>query len=660
MEQIKTKEQFIEKYWKDSVYSDGSALFVSTQQPAIGEKVRIRIRMLEWAPVQKVVLRYIMDGSQRTAQMHWIRAERGLSYYETEVTMTQKKLRYQFYLQGVKENSLYCYTQKGLTSYLQNETYDFCLLADYEQPSWVKHAVFYQIFPERFANGDSSLDVQDGEILQEGFASQHIRNWYQAPAHYEESHCLDFYGGDLIGIQQKIPYLKELGVTAIYLNPIFQAPSIHKYDCIDYEHVDPHFGGDEALANLSKALHENGMRLILDISINHTGTEHKWFNRDCTFFDKSIGAYHNPQNKEREYYFLDNDGSYMGWLGHLNMPELNYHSASLRDKLYRAEDAVLRKWLKAPYHIDGWRFDVADVMAKYGPDQLDHEVWKEIRSAIKEENPQAYILAEEWNDCSEYLQGEEWDSPMDYYACARIWRPFIGMSDPVLDMTGELWGIRQRISAEAVREKMQSFLGLLPFALQQNLFNLIDSHDVNRLHNNEGIHPEEYRGAVIGQFTMMGSPCIYYGDEAAIDGYVDTIEGCRYPMPWNTGFEHKDTYQLYQKLSHLRTAHKAFAEGTFQFLYAAGQILSFARQDEKECWITVISTEREDYWLPLPVGILGAQDLEESNSFEQFSAVDALGKEMLFRKDDCGVIKLLVKAHEAYLFESRTSIPELF
>lgn len=129
---------------------------------------------------------------------------------------------------------------------------------------------------------------------------------------------MDFYGGDLEGIKQKIPYLKELGVTALYINPIFEAPSVHKYDCIDYFHMGRHFGGDEALAELSRALHENGMKLILDISINHTGVEHKWFNRDGVFFDKSQGAYNNPGSVERSFYFFkEGSNEYKGWVDNL-------------------------------------------------------------------------------------------------------------------------------------------------------------------------------------------------------------------------------------------------------------------------------------------------------------------------------------------------------
>ncbi|MCQ2510536.1 MAG: alpha amylase N-terminal ig-like domain-containing protein [Lachnospiraceae bacterium] len=638
--------------WKESIYSDGSPLFVSKLNPQIGETVKIRLRMLETAPVSRIAVRYIKDGSQRLAGMQAGERKNGLVYYETEIEMTENRLRYQFYLVG--DSVFYCYTQNGLTEYLQNETYDFCLMADYVQPEWVKNSVFYQIFPERFCNGDPSLNVGDGDMYLDGFPSQEIKDWNTVPGRYPETHCMDFYGGDLIGIRQKIPYLKELGVTAIYLNPIFLSPTIHKYDCIDYEQVDPHFGGDRALADLTKALHENGMKLMLDISVNHTGTDHRWFNRDGTWFPKSQGAYNNPDSEERSYYIFHEDGSYMGWLGHMNMPQLNYRENAVREKIYRSPQAILKKWLKPPYNIDGWRFDVADVMAKYGPDQLAHEVWKEIRKSIREENPQAVILAEDWTDCSEYLQGEEWDSTMNYYGCARVLRPFVGMSDPYLDSVmhteNSLTGINRKMPAAHVKERMKTFMALLPFAIQQNMFNLLDSHDVDRLHNREGLDLREYRGAVIVQFTMQGVPSLYYGDEAEIGGYTDSIEGCRYPMPWGTGFEQGERYKLVQTLAKLRNSEKAFSEGTFQFLYADGQILSFARQTEDSCWITVMSTEEEDRWITLPTEILGTDPAVLRNWQEKCCLTDIFGKTWSVENSGDHNLHILIPAHEAALF----------
>ena len=626
--------------WLESVHSDGTAAFVSNPAPKMLETVTVRIRFYEDAPVKHVLLRTIPNGAERFTPMRIGKREHGFVYYEAEMTMTENRMQYQFYL--VCPDVIYFYTQKDITTYIPDHTYDFVLLADYVQPEWVKDAVFYQIFPERFCNGDPSNDVQTGEYSQDGWESIRMNSWEDKPLSYEEGHCLDFFGGDLQGIKEKIPYLKELGVTAVYLNPIFYAPSVHKYDCLDYFHVDPHFGGDEALAELSQALHANGMKLILDISINHTGIAHKWFNRDAIWFDKAVGAFHNPESRERAFYFFGENNCYHGWLGVHTLPTLNYTSDALREIIYRGEDSVLKKWLKPPYSIDGWRFDVADVFARNDRVQLAHELWPEIRKSIKAVNPQAYILAEDWGDCAEYMQGKEWDSPMNYYGCGRVMRQFLGETDPFMAKNPLLWNISYKMTAEDVKNRVMQHLAKLPYALWENQFNLLGSHDISRLHNNPAVHPEEYRGAVIFQFMLTGAPSVYYGDEAEAEGTLGSMEGCRYPMPWNKDFRNSDTFRFYQTLAHTRTEHTALRRGGMKFLYAADYTVAIARFDEKEAFVGILSANPEDIAIRLPLGAIGAV---KPNGEE-----DLFGRSLCYKKLDENSIVLKIKAHQAYFF----------
>lgn len=629
------------KKWLESVYSDGTEEFVSSPSPKLGEIVKIRIRMYADAPVEHVLLRSVPNGGERLDEMHIVKTERGLVYYEADMRMSENRMQYHFYL--VCKNVVYFYTQKEITTYVPDHTYDFVLLANYVQPAWVKEAVFYQIFPERFCNGDESNDVRSGEYSQDGFPTIHMPSWDARTLTYQEGHCLDFYGGDLQGVREKIPYLKELGITAVYLNPIFHAPSVHKYDCIDYFHVDPHFGGDEALAQLSAALHENGMKLILDISINHTGIDHKWFNRDGIWFDKSVGAYNNPDSKERSYYFFGEDNSYHGWYGVETLPTLNYTADSLRDVIYRAEDSVLKKWLKPPYNIDGWRFDVADVFARNDAVQLADELWPEIRRSIKAVNPQAYILAEDWGDCAHYMQGNEWDSPMNYYGCGRVIRQFLGEPDLFMGRNAILRNIPYKMTAEDVKNRVTEHLAKLPYALQQNQFNLFDSHDVSRLHNNPAVHPEEYRGAVIFQFMLPGAASIYYGDEAGADGVLDSNEGCRYPMPWGKDFKAEKNYLLNQTMAHWKAEHKALSHGGMKFLYAQEQVVALARFRGDEVFVGILSTGDRDVKIRLPLGAVGAVSPKGN--------ADVFGKALEYTVLDDRSIELTVGAHQAYFME---------
>ncbi len=628
--------------WLESVYSDGTACFVSNPQPALYDTVTIWIRLYADAPVRAVFLRTAPNGTQRLIRAEKRKTKGKLSYYAAELLITEKRMHYHFYL--ACDTVIYYYNQREITTYIPDETYDFALLCDYRQPSWVKDAVFYQIFPERFFNGNPDNDVKDGEYTYEGFKTCKVKEWESAPKPFKDTHALDFYGGDLEGIKAKIPYLKELGVTALYLNPIFRAPSTHKYDCIDYLHVDEHFGGDQALADLSAALHENGMRLILDISINHTGAGHYWFNRDGVFFDTSVGAYHNPKAKERSYYFFkEGTNEYQGWFGVENLPVLNYQSEELRKEIFRGNEAVLRKWLRPPYSIDGWRFDVADVFARNNEVQLSHELWPQIRSCMREENPQSYLLAEDWGDCSSYLTGEEWDSAMNYFGCARVLRQFLGLNDLFLNRNEILRKIPYRMSAEDVKNRILQHLSRLPWVIWQNQFNLLDSHDIPRIHTFSSVNRQEYRGAVIFQFLLVGTPCIYYGDEIGIGGDTEGDEGYRYPMPWSKVTKKPDPYSFYQRLAHLRKSSKALTEGGMKFLYAEKDVLSLARFYGSEVFVGVMSVSEKEEEIRLPLASIGADGPREKS--------DLFGSPLRWERMDEKSIRLWVPAHQAYLME---------
>lgn len=625
--------------WTESVFSDGTPLFLSNAEPKLNEKVQVRVRFWKESPVEEVWVRRIKNGGHIFEKAEYLREDDRFVYYGLTFEMNQNRMQYQFLLKA--EGKIYYYSQRGITTVTQDQIHDFVVLADYHQPDWIKEAVFYQIFPERFCNGDASLNVKTGEYQVNGYDTIAVSDWNKPAGVYEECHCADFYGGDLRGIQEKIPYLRELGVNAVYLNPIFTAPSVHKYDCIDYLHVDPHFGGDEALADLSRALHENGMRMILDISINHTGTAHKWFNKDCLYFESSVGAYHNPDVPERAYYMIHEDGTYECWDGVPELPKLNFASDELRDALYRAEDSVLKKWLKPPYEIDGWRFDVADVMANFNEKQLAKEVWPEIKKSIREENPNAYILAEHWDDCVEFMQGDSWDAPMNYYGFGRLIRQFYGAPDPFMERTEELWPFTAQISAEEFRDRAEGYLSRLPFPFWQNQYNLFDSHDIGRFHVYPGMTAEKYKGAVLALFTMIGVPSVYYGDELSIDGKIGFFEGARYPMSWERSEERGDLYQMHQKLACLRRTQKAFCEGSFRFIYAAQGVIAFARFWERECYVSVFSSREQSLEIELPLDIIGFGDAGTWS--------DVLGSERKYVSDEDGNIKLTVPVYGALL-----------
>lgn len=628
--------------WLESVYSDGSAQFVQPAFPKKGETVKVALRLFADVPILEVFLRTRINGGEERISMTRQEEKDGLVYYRTQVVCKENTMHYQFYL--VTEDMVYYYNQAGISDCMPDESYDFRIVYDYRQPSWVKNAVFYQIFPERFCNGDPSISVKDGEYQFDGHDTIQVKDWNAVPEEFERTNCLDFYGGDLIGIREKIPYLKELGVTALYLNPIFYAATIHKYDCLDYFKVDPHFGGDQALIDLVEELHKNDMRIILDVSINHTGSAHKWFNKEGIFFDKSIGAYNNPDALERNYYFFGENNSYKAWWNVDTLPTLNYTSQELREILYRGEDSLVKHWLKSPFNIDGWRFDVADVMARNEEHQLHHEVWPELAESIKSTKSDAYIVAEEWGDCPEFLQGNEWDTPMNYYGCARPVREYVGEHDLFLVREESVRKTRPNQSAKALGRRIRQHFGKIPFQLQQVQFNLLDSHDVSRLHNNPNISWEAVKVAITLLFTLPGAPSIYYGDEAGIDGRVDTNEGFRYPMPWNKAYKEDAPYKTYQTLARMKRTKEAFSEGGFKILLEEGKVFAFARFTDKQLYYIVTSMEESNREVQLPYDIFGfrkVQDLEE-----------VFGEQISYQ-DKEGNIVLQMPGKTAYVFALR-------
>ena len=629
--------------WLKSIYSDGSKYFVSKPLPETGDKIRIALKMCENPDVTAVFLQAKQNGVERPLKMKRVSSENGIVRYEVEVQVFEKEFRYFFLI--ATPGCIYYYNEGGITTHIPDESRIFRLLVNFEQPEWVKNAVFYQIFPERFCNGNPQNDVKDGEYSFDGFKCKKIADWDSVPEPYQKAHCLDFYGGDLEGIKQKIPYLKKLGITAIYLNPIFYAATVHKYDCLDYFHVDPHFGGDEALAELTQELHKNGIRIILDVSINHTGIANRWFNRDGTFFPKTEGAFNNPESPEREFYFFGADNSYKAWFDVPTLPTLNYTSQKLRDVIYKNPDSLVKKWLKAPYCTDGWRFDVADTMARNNEIQLHHTIWPEIRKSIKEENRDAYILAEDWSDCTEFLNGDEWDSQMNYYGSCRPVRQFYGQTDIFTGREKELRGVSYKMTAKDLSEQITLFLSRLPFAVRQLQFNLLDSHDVPRLHNDRSISKDSLRGAVTMLFTLPGCASIYYGDEAEIDGTVESMEACRYPMPWNKDIESTDSFKLYSALSKIKTTEAAFKDGGFKVLWDNDYVFAFARFTPEEVFVTVCSADTNSRKIEIPAYIFG-----KSFAQKPVPEKDVLGAELHSEMKD-GVLLVEVPAGKSYLIK---------
>ncbi len=277
-------------HWTAGLHHDGSELYVSNPLPRCGETVTIRLRAPANAPIRHLFLRAAPDGEEDLKAMRCVHTDGVSSWWETGLTVTMPRTTYRFKV--ISSEGAYWVNALGVSRADSPDWFDFKLLADFAAPSWLEDAVFYQIFPDRFFNGDPSNDVPPGAWNNHHGFSTSRREWDEPPLHWSEGGGLDFYGGDLQGITQKLDYLRDLGVNALYLNPIFTAYTNHRYDTADYHNVDPYLGGNEALAELRRALDRAGMRLVLDVTLNHCGARHPWF----------VAAQADPNAPTAEYF----------------------------------------------------------------------------------------------------------------------------------------------------------------------------------------------------------------------------------------------------------------------------------------------------------------------------------------------------------------------
>ena len=557
--------------WAHRVHHDGSEVYISNPLPKLGETIQIRLRTPAEHNFQTVVMRAMLDGEFRIMFMQPTTTLGTGQIWETDFKVEQHRIDYSFMMMDA--DHLYFYNQNGVSEADAPDFYAFNLIADYDAPLWIRDAVFYQIFPDRFANGDSTNDVQNDEYTLRDFSTLQ-RTWGEDPHPWEKSGNLDFFGGDLQGITQHLDYLQDLGVTGIYLCPIFTSNTNHRYDMLDFFNVDEHVGGNSALVELRSATAERGMKLMLDITTNHCAVNHHWVQEaqaDPTS-DAADCFYRNPETDDFER-----------WLGVDLLVKLNYQSEKLQNIMYRAENSVIRHWLRPPYKIDAWRIDVANMTGNFKAAQHDHAVWEGLRQAAKEENPEAYLLGEFFQDYSAHLQGDELDASMNYQGFNIPMRRWLGKK---LWIQGKELPIKNaQLSTEALVQQWAAFMASVPYPIVLQQFNQLDSHDVARiLYVTEG----DKELAKLGFALMVGfpgAPCIYYGSEIGLAGGDDPFN--RECMPGDETAWDTDLLEYHKQLLTIRHNSSALKHGGFQILHAEGDCVAFLRESNEEQVIVI-------------------------------------------------------------------------
>lgn len=625
---------------EQALFCDGTASYVNPPQPAENETITLRFRTAK-DDVDRVRLMTGVGGYDMKKE-----STRGeFDYYTINWRLNEEPFRYCFEIQDGDELCYYnkCGTSKEIVAF-----YEFVIVPGFSTPDWAKGAVMYQIFTDRFYNGDKTNDVESREYFYIGDYSRKVTDWNKYP---DKMGVREFYGGDLQGVIDKLDYLQDLGVEVLYFNPLFVSPSNHKYDIQDYDYIDPHYGvivedGGEVLAEgmtenrlatkyqkrttdlknleasnqlfikLVEELHRRGMRIILDGVFNHCGSFNKWMDRERIYEnqeDYEPGAFISPDSPYRNYFrfFKEEPGNwpyntnYDGWWGHDTLPKLNYEDSM------KLENYILyigRKWVSPPYNVDGWRLDVAADLGR--SNEYNHQFWKKFREAVKDANPEAIILAEHYGDPSDWLQGDEWDTVMNYDA----------FMEPV---TWFLTGMEKHSdeAREELRGNADNFVGSISHHMSNMLtpslqvaMNELSNHDHSRFLTRtnhmvgrvEHLGPkaaEEYvneaimREAVAIQMTWVGAPTIYYGDEAGVCGFTDPDN--RRTYPW--GNENQELLNFHKEMIRIHKEHPALRTGSLNILSWDENVLAYGRFLGEDRIVAIINNRSELTEVTVPV-----------------------------------------------------------
>ncbi len=575
--------------WKRSVDSSVSQTYIQPLYPKTGEPVRISMQVGSDSGINAVAFFPFHHGNEHPQGC--TKGQQGERLvYSTSIPMPDEPLYWYFVLFG-RERAYY-YSQKGVTASPPSLYDSFCLKPDIVPVSWVGSSTCYQVFPDRFKQGDPHVGAKDGQYSFDG-ASVKTMDFSEEPLPFDQGKCLDFFNGDLKGIEDAIWHFKALGVDVLYLNPIGVSRTTHRYDCTDFFHIDEKLGGDEAFLSLTTKLHQEGIRIVVDISLNHTGIEHPWL----------VRAQKDRQSEEASFYYFNEDGSLICWQDVPTLPQLNYNSDKLRDLIYRGKDSALIKFLKKPFLQDGWRLDVASVLGRRGEDQLCEEVWREVRIAVKTENDQTYLVGEHWADASPFLQGDMWDGAMNYFGSSRALRSWMGETDRFLtDGWGHCPQPTRGYTGVELAQALESQLASLPFQMHPMQMNLLDSHDTTRFHATpNGFDFSIYSGCVMLMYLLPGMPTIYYGDEIGLAGPYGSVEDARYPMQWDNKKWDLRFYRLYASLGALRKRYQKMLQGSsHKIVYADEQSMVFARYDATRALLCIVNKNEGRSCLHVP------------------------------------------------------------
>ncbi len=610
---------------KKALFSDMTEQYVNPPEPDAHDKVKIRFR----AGKNNIDRVYFISNNEKHS-MQKAESDEQFDYYEYEVQLEDQKLSYYF---EITIGKLVCfYDRRGVAKDV-HDYYQFKLIPGLHIPNWAKGAVMYQIFVDRFYNGDPSNDVLTDEYTYIDEHVQKVEDWGKYPA---SMGVREFYGGDLQGVIDKMDYLESLGIDVIYFNPLFVSPSNHKYDIQDYDNIDPHFGkivdemGDvlpsnvkenryaskyinriankknldasnEIFARVVEEAHKRKIRVILDGVFNHCGSFNKWLDKERiyeNFEGYEKGAFVDAESPYRNYFDFKEDRwpynpTYDGWWGHDTLPKLNYEGSK---ELYDYILYIAKKWVSPPYNADGWRLDVAADLG-HSP-EMNHRFWKDFNNAVKEANPNAIVLAEHYGNPREWIENGEWDTVMNYDAFMEPLTWFLtGMQkhsddfrDDLIGNADSFWGAMHHHSAAFTTSSLQIAMNELSNH-DHSRFLTRTNHVVGRVNTlgaeaaNKNINKAVFREAVVVQMTWPGAPTIYYGDEAGVCGFTDPDN--RRTYPW--GNEDQELIAFHKEMIRIHKENKELLTGSLKHVVSDYNMIGFGRFNREDQIVVIVN-----------------------------------------------------------------------
>jgi alpha-glucosidase len=522
-------------------HHDGSDLYVVQRPDDLGGRAIVRLRAHD---VDEVALRYVEDGEPRVVDAK----SDGEGWWIAEFPVTNPHVRYRWLLRGGERGYAWL-NGLGIADHDIPDADDFVVSVDPGGPPWHLESVVYEIFPDRFAS--SALDVEPPEWTIR-------RGWNELPTGRGPETPYEWFGGDLRGIEQRLDHVERLGANVIYLTPVFPAGSTHRYDATSFDRIDPLLGGDEALQSLVRTAHARGMRVISDLTTNHTGDQHEWF----------VAG-------ERELYLFDEAGDYAAWWGVKTLPKLNWQSDELRSRI----GAVARKWLAPPYDLDGWRVDVANMSGRYQDVDVNHEVAPLLRGAVGDK----LLVAEHNHDFRPDFVG--WHGTMNYP----------GFAVPVaqwLRGDAELPFSVPRLDGVKIVATMRAFRAGVPVQTTLHSWTLLDSHDWPRFKTIAGSRDRHIVGVGL-QMTTPGVPMVFAGDELGLEGSWG--EDARRTMPWDTPETWDDALlEEFRRLIALRRSEPALARGGIRYVHVSDDAIAYLRETRDDRLLCLASRGPHD------------------------------------------------------------------